>query len=81
MAGRIVRPMTIHSDAWPAFVAEIPAIKSADLQGDALWDRIERAWAPLFEGVCESDGARLYEDAMHRLAAAGVVPRDWLLGI
>jgi len=73
--------MTIHLEAWPAFVAQFPAIKAANLEGDALWDRIELAWAPLFEGVCESEGARLYEDAMHRLAAAGAIPQDWLLGI
>lgn len=77
---RIVRRMTIHLEAWPAFVAQIPAIKAANLEGDALWDRIELAWAPLFEGVGENDGALIFEDAMYRLAHDGVIPRSWLPG-
>ncbi len=75
--GGIVRRMTIYDlQAWQAFLAEIPAIKQAGLEGDALWDRIEQAWAPLFEGVGESDGAQIYEEAMHRLVSAGVIGPD-----
>jgi len=62
------------SPTWHSFLSQIPAIKQAGLSGDALWDRIEAAWAPIFEGVCETDGANLYEDAMHRLVAEGVIP-------
>ena len=80
--GVIFGGMTSQTDnAWRSFLSQIPGIKQAGLQGDALWERIEAAWAPLFEGVCETDGAHLYEDAMHRLAAEGVIPRDWLQGI
>lgn len=75
--GGIVRRMTIYDpQAWQAFLAEIPAIKQAGLEGDALWDRIEQAWAPLFEGVGESDGAQIYEEAMHRLVSEGVIGPD-----
>ena len=63
--------------AWQDFLAEIPRIKAAGLSGDLLWQRIEKAWAPLFEGACETDGAQIYEDAMFRLACEGVIPREW----
>jgi len=79
--GGIVRAMTIYDpQAWAAFLAEIPAIKQAGLEGDALHDRIETAWAPLFVGVCEVDGAQIYEEAMARLASEGVIPADWAPG-
>ena len=48
--GGIVRAMTIYDpEAWQAFLAEIPAIKQAGLEGDALHERIEAAMAPLLE--------------------------------
>lgn len=79
--GGIVRAMTIYDpQAWQAFLAEIPAIKQAGLEGDALHDRIEAAIAPLLEGCCETDCAQIYEDAMYRLAHENVIPRDWLPG-
>ena len=79
--GGIVRAMTIYDpQAWAAFLAEIPAIKQAGLEGDALHERIEIAWAPLFAGVCEADGAQIYEEAMARLASEGVIPADWAPG-
>lgn len=75
--GGIVRAMTIYDPkAWQAFLAEIPAIKQAGLEDDALWERIELAWAPLFEGVCETDGAQIYEEAMHRLVSEGLIGPD-----
>jgi hypothetical protein len=70
--------MTIYDPhAWADFLAEIPAIKQAGLEGDALHERIEAAMAPLLEGCCEKDGAQIYEEAMHRLASAGAIPADW----
>jgi len=76
--GGIVRAMTIYDpEAWQAFLAEIPAIKQAGLEGDALHERIEAAMAPLLEGCCETDCAQIYEEAMHRLASAGAIPADW----
>lgn len=75
---RIVPAMTLYDpEAWQAFLAEIPRIKAERLAGDALWARIEAAWAPLFAGIAEDEGAQIYEDAMFRLACEKVIPPEW----
>ncbi len=63
--------------AWQDFLAEIPLIKDDGLTGDALWQRIERAWRPLLVGACPDDKTLIYHHAMFRLACEGIIPREW----
>jgi hypothetical protein len=62
---------------WIAFKAKARALKFSGLKGDALWDRVEKLRAPLFEKTARVDHAQVHEGTMRFLADEGIVPKGW----
>jgi hypothetical protein len=62
---------------WIAFKAAARPLRSSGVKGDALWDRVEKLRAPLFEKTQRVDHAQVHEETMRFLADEGIVPRGW----
>ncbi|GGD45635.1 hypothetical protein [Pseudoxanthomonas indica] len=72
-----MRPDLFDADDWEHFLKGITSIREEALAGDKLLERLEHAWAPLFEGHDEDVCGEIYKEVMATLLREGVVPPDW----
>lgn len=51
----------IDPQQWQIFLTQVKAMQAEGLTGDALWNRVEEAQAPMLEGVPDDCGAIVIE--------------------
>lgn len=61
-------------EAWAAFKKEALSLHTSGLRGEALRDRLEQAFTPLYKSADPKDHAQVYEDAMRYLIVCGFLP-------
>jgi hypothetical protein len=52
-----MRPELYDAAAWEIFLAKLADLRAKNLEGEALFSELEKAWAHMFEG-CDQDAAR-----------------------